>query len=64
MTDRALRRSALVAGCGLAVELVSAIHWTPATFIVSAAVGLPLVLVGGAMFLRAVWRVMKERGAA
>jgi hypothetical protein len=64
MTDRALRRAAVVTTCGLALELVSAVRWSPATFILSATVGVPLVLVGGAMFLRAVWRLMKERGAA
>jgi hypothetical protein len=64
MTDRAIRRAAAVTGCGLAVELVGALHWTPATFVLSAAVGAPLVLVGAGLFLRAVWRIMKERGAA
>jgi hypothetical protein len=64
MTERALKRASVVAALGLAVELVSAVHWTPATFIVSAVVGAPLVLVGGAMFLRTVWRLMKDRGAA
>lgn len=62
--DRTLRRAAVVAGLGLVVELVSAVHWTPATFILSAAVGVPLVLVGAGLFLRGVWRLMKERGAA
>jgi hypothetical protein len=64
MTDRAIKRAAVVTALGLAVELVAALHWTPATFILSAAVGVPLVLVGGLLFLRAVWRRMKERGAA
>jgi hypothetical protein len=64
MNDLVFRRACLVSGLGLAVELGSALHWTPATFILAAAVGTPLVLVGGAMFLRAVWRFMKERGAA
>ena len=60
---RKIRRSAVVAGLGLAVQLVAALHWTPATFILSASVGLPLVLVGGVMFLAAVWRNMREKGA-
>jgi hypothetical protein len=64
MTDRAIRRATVVTACGLAVQLVSALRWSPATFILSAVVGAPLVLLGGAMFLRAVWRLMKERGAA
>ena len=62
--ERSLRRAAAITAVGLGVELVSALHWTPATFILSAGVGLPLVLVGGLLFLRAVWRLMKERGAA
>jgi hypothetical protein len=64
MTDRALKRAAVVTACGLALELVAAVRWSPAAFILSAAVGVPLVLVGAGLFLRAVWRVMKERGAA
>jgi hypothetical protein len=64
MSDRAIKRAAIVTGCGLAVELAAAIHWTPMMFIASAALGAPLVLIGAAMFLRAVWRIMKEKGAA
>jgi hypothetical protein len=64
MNDASFRRACAVAGLGLTVELAAAIHWTPATFILAAAVGTPLVLVGGAMFLRAVWQVMKDKGAA
>jgi hypothetical protein len=62
--EHALKRAALVTICGLTLDLVSALHWAPATFILSAAVGTPLVLLGALMFLRAVWRHMKERGAA
>jgi hypothetical protein len=64
MNDVAFRRACAVTTIGLAIELATALHWTPATFIVAAMVGAPLVLVGGVMFLRAVWRVMKEKGAA
>jgi hypothetical protein len=60
---RGIRRAATVIGLGLAVQLVAALHWTPATFILSAAVGAPLVLAGGVMFLAAVWRNMKDKGA-
>jgi hypothetical protein len=62
-TARKIRRAAVVAGLGLAVQLVAALHWTPATFIVSAAIGAPLVLIGGGMFLAAVWRNMRDKGA-
>jgi len=60
---RKIRRSAVVAGLGLALQLAAALHWTPATFILSAAIGLPLVIAGGAMFLAAVWRNMRDKGA-
>jgi hypothetical protein len=63
MTTRRIRRAAVVVGLGLAVQLAAAVHWTPAMFIVAAAVGAPLVLAGGVMFLVAVWRNMRDRGA-
>jgi hypothetical protein len=58
-----IRRAALLVGLGLAVQLVAALHWTPATFIVSAMLAAPLVIVGGVLFLVAVWRNMKDKGA-
>lgn len=60
---RKIRRAAVAGGSGLAVQLVAALHWTPATFILSAAVGTPLVLAGGVLFLVAVWGQMKDKGA-
>jgi hypothetical protein len=62
-TARRIRRAAVVAGLGLAVQLGAALHWTPMTFILSAAIGAPLVLIGGGMFLAAVWRNMRDKGA-
>ena len=64
MNDASFRRATVVTALGLAVELAAALRWTPVTFILAAAVGTPLVIVGGAMFLRAVWQVMKDKGAA
>ncbi len=58
-----VRRAAGVAALGVSVQLVAALHWTPATFIVSAAVGAPLVIAGGVLFLAAVWKNMKGKGA-
>jgi hypothetical protein len=58
-----IRRAAVVGGTGLVVQLGAAFHWTPATFILSASVGLPLVLLGGALFLAAVWGHMRDKGA-
>ena len=60
---RKIRRSAVVGGLGLAIQLGAAFHWTPATFILSAAIGAPLVVVGGVLFLAAVWRHMRDKGA-
>lgn len=51
------------AGAGLVVQLGAALHWTPLTFVLSAVVGVPLVVVGGAIFLHAVWRNMSDNGA-
>ena len=62
-TTRRIRRAAVVAGLGLVVQLVAALHWTPASFILSAAIGAPLVLAGGGMFLSAVWKNMRDKGA-
>jgi hypothetical protein len=64
MNDLDFRRACVVSVLGIAVELGAALRWTPATFVLAAAVGAPLVLAGSVMFLRAVWRFMKERGAA
>jgi hypothetical protein len=64
MMVRRIKRAAAIVGTGLLIQLVAALHWTPATFIVSAAIGLPLVLLGSVLFLAAVWRNLKDRGAA
>jgi hypothetical protein len=60
---RRIQRASVVAGLGLVVQLAAALHWTPITFVLSAAVGAPLVIAGGVMFLAAVWRNMKDKGA-
>jgi hypothetical protein len=62
-TTRRIRRAAVVGGLGLVVQLAAALHWTPIMFIISATVGAPLVLAGGVMFLVAVWRNMRDKGA-
>jgi hypothetical protein len=59
-TTRKVRRAGAV---GLVLQLAAAFYWTPATFILSAAVGVPLVLAGGLMFFAAVWKTMKDKGA-
>jgi hypothetical protein len=59
----AFRTAAALTGLGLAVQLAASFYWTPLTFIVSAVVGLPLVLLGALGFLRAVLRILAKTGA-
>ena len=58
-----VRRAALLVGAGVAIQLGAALHWTPATFILSAVVAAPLVLAGSALFLMAVWKNLRRTGA-
>ncbi|HTB60660.1 MAG TPA: hypothetical protein VLC06_22475 [Polyangia bacterium] len=60
---RKIKRAAIVGGSGLLVQLLAALHWTPATFIVSAVLGAPLVIAGGMLFIAAVWKNMRDKGA-
>jgi len=64
MMAQKIRRAAALSGVGLAIQVVAALHWTPATFIVSAALGVPLVLAGSVLFMSAIWRNLKDKGAA
>jgi ABC-type nitrate/sulfonate/bicarbonate transport system permease component len=59
----AIKRATAVTALGLLVQLASSFYWTPITFVLAAALGLPLVGVGVVMFLRAVLRLMKNKGA-
>jgi hypothetical protein len=61
--ERRIKRAALFAGTGLLLQLATAFHWTPLTFVLSAVIALPLVLVGSALFLHAVWRTLSDKGA-
>ena len=58
-----MRQAAAAAGLGLLVQLGAAFHWTPITFVLSAALGLPLVGLGALLFLRTVFRIVKSKGA-
>ncbi|MBC8133281.1 MAG: hypothetical protein H7X95_09905 [Deltaproteobacteria bacterium] len=57
------RRAIAITGLGLLVQLAASFYWTPLTFVLSAGLGLPLVLLGAALFLRTVFRFLKTRGA-
>lgn len=59
-----IKRAALFTAGGLLVQFVAALHWTPATFILSAVVGVPLVVAGSVVFLIAIWKHLKEKDAA
>lgn len=61
--EQYVRRALALTVTGLAVEVGAQLYWTPMTFVVAVSVGLPLVLVGGAMFIRAAWRSLKQKGA-
>lgn len=52
------RRALMVALVGLVLQIGAAFYWSPMTFILSAAIGLPLVLGGGALFG---WSVLSTR---
>ena len=64
MMTKRIKRAAAITGVGLGIQLVAALHWTPATFIASAALGVPLVLAGSVLFLAAIWRNLKDKGVA
>jgi hypothetical protein len=60
---RQIKCAALLGGGGLLLQLVAALHWTPLTFVLSAAIAVPLVLAGSAVFLHAVWRNLSDKDA-
>jgi hypothetical protein len=61
--QRRIKRAALCSGLGLLLQLVTAFHWTPLTFVLSAVIALPLVLMGCALFLHAIWRNLSDKDA-
>lgn len=60
---RSVRRALLLILVGLVPTLICAIEVTPTTFVAFAVIGMPLIGVGVLVFLRAVWRVLREREA-
>jgi hypothetical protein len=62
-TARTIRRGAILTALGLMVQLMAGLRWTPITFILSAAVGLPLVLLGALFFFRGVWGILRAKDA-
>ncbi|MFB1481195.1 hypothetical protein [Corallococcus sp. RDP092CA] len=61
--DKRIRVAALVVLAGLLIQLFARLSWTPLTFVVSTAVGVPLVLLGVLLYGVTVWRILKEQKA-
>jgi hypothetical protein len=61
--ERRIKRAAAFSGAGLLLQLVAALHWTPLTFVVSATLAVPCVVLGALLFLHAVWRNLSDKGA-
>lgn len=60
---RPMRRAAVLVGAGLAVQLVASFNWTPGTFVLAAAIGIPLVALGTIQFAVAVLAILRRKGA-
>jgi hypothetical protein len=52
------RRALALVVAGLMLQILATLYWSPATFMMSAAVGLPFVLLGAAVFG---WTVLRAR---
>ena len=61
--ERRVRRGLGLAIVGLVMQLGALLYWTPLTFVLAVSLGVPLVLVGAALFATAVWSTLKEKGA-
>jgi hypothetical protein len=60
---RAMRRAAVLVGVGLVAQLVASFNWTPGTFVLAAAIGIPLVGAGTIQFVVAVLEILRRKGA-
>lgn len=56
------RRGLTLVAVGLGLQLVATFYWTPATFVLSAALGIPCVLIGAAVFGLTVLRAPIHEG--
>ena len=54
------RRGLVLVALGLLVQLLATFYWTPATFLLSAVVGVGMVGAGAATFAWAVWRARRR----
>lgn len=53
---RRIRLALALVLSGLSVQLLTSLHWTPLTFVLSTIVGIGPILLGSAIFLWTVWR--------
>jgi uncharacterized membrane protein YidH (DUF202 family) len=58
------RRGMGLVAVGLGLQLVATFHWAPSTFVLSAALGIPCVLLGAALFGFAVLRAPLRQGSS
>lgn len=66
MSDIHAKRAKLAARfvlAGLFVQLLTTLYWTPLTFVTFAAIGAPLVVFGVFLYIRMVWRFLREKDA-
>ncbi|MBN8228606.1 hypothetical protein JYK02_13925 [Corallococcus macrosporus] len=61
--EKRIRVAALFVLAGLLVQLFARLAWSPLAFVVSTAVGVPLVLLGVLLYVITVWRILKEQKA-
>ncbi|MFP2902710.1 hypothetical protein [Corallococcus sp. 4LFB] len=61
--EKRIRVAALFVLAGLLVQLFTRLAWSPLAFVVSTAVGVPLVLLGILLYGITVWRILKEQKA-
>ncbi|MCP3097961.1 hypothetical protein LZ198_03620 [Myxococcus sp. K15C18031901] len=61
--EKRIRRAALLVLAGLLVQLFTTLFWSPITFVVFTAVGVPLVLLGVCLYGVTVWKILQERKA-
>jgi hypothetical protein len=54
------RLALLLVAVGLLLQLLATFYWTPATFILSAVVGVGLVVAGASTFAWAVWQARRS----
>jgi F0F1-type ATP synthase assembly protein I len=48
---------------GLVVQLLTALYWTPLTFVLSAVLGVGPLVAGSVLFLWTVWHTVEHHGA-